>query len=153
VYQSNETGRSEIYVESFPKSGERVQVSADGGTEPLWAKNGEIFYRHDDEVRVIAPRRAGRPEFEAPRPLFTFPIASGGNQTFDVTRDGARAPRGDHSRREPPAANRDRDRLDERAKAPRATGWAMTASSPVEVAARILRGTLLQRGITLARDA
>lgn len=41
---------------------------------------------------MIAPRRAGRPEFEAPRPLFTFPIASGdtGGHTFDVTRDGAR---------------------------------------------------------------
>jgi dipeptidyl aminopeptidase/acylaminoacyl peptidase len=93
VYQSDETGRPEIYVESFPASGERVQVSSDGGTEPRWAGNGEIFYRHDDEVRVVAPRRAGRLEFDAPRSLFAFPIAPGGNsefRTFDVTRDGAR---------------------------------------------------------------
>jgi len=93
VYQSNETGRPEIYVESFPASGERVQVSADGGTEPHWAGNGEIFYRHADELRVVAPRRTGRPEFEAPRPLFTFPIVSGDNdntRTFDVTRGGGR---------------------------------------------------------------
>ncbi len=93
VYQSDETGRPEIYVEAFPASGERVQVSSDGGTEPLWAGNGEIFYRHDDEVRVALPRRAGRLEFAAPRSLFAFPIAVGGNdelRTFDVTPDGAR---------------------------------------------------------------
>jgi Tol biopolymer transport system component/tRNA A-37 threonylcarbamoyl transferase component Bud32 len=93
AYQSDETGRPEIYVESFPPSGERVQVSSDGGTQPLWAGNGEIFYRHDDEVRVVAPRRAGRLEFGAPRSLFAFPIAPTGNgelRTFDVTRDGAR---------------------------------------------------------------
>jgi serine/threonine-protein kinase len=93
VYQADETGRPEIYVESFPPSGERVQVSSDGGTQPLWAGNGEIFFRHDDEVRVVAARRAGRLEFDAPRSLFAFPIAAAGNgelRTFDVTRDGAR---------------------------------------------------------------
>ena len=93
AYQSDETGRPEIYVEAIPASGERVQVSSDGGSEPLWAGNGEIFYRHDDEVRVVAARRAGRLEFDAPRSLFAFPIAAGGNgelRTFDVTRDGAR---------------------------------------------------------------
>jgi Tol biopolymer transport system component/tRNA A-37 threonylcarbamoyl transferase component Bud32 len=93
VYQSDETGRPEIYVESFPASGERIQVSSDGGAEPLWAANGEIFYRHDDELRLVAPRRAGRSDFEAPRALFAFPIAPGASnemRTFDVTRDGAR---------------------------------------------------------------
>jgi len=93
VYQSNETGRSEIYVESLGGSEERVQVSADGGTDPLWAGNGEIFYRHDDEIRVIAPRRAGRAEFDAPRTFFSYSIASGTeseSRTFDVTRDGRR---------------------------------------------------------------
>ena len=93
VYQSDETGRPEVYVEAIPASGERVQVSSDGGSEPLWAGNGEIFYRHDDEVRVVAARRAGRLEFDAPRSLFAFPIAAGGSgelRTFDVTRDGAR---------------------------------------------------------------
>jgi serine/threonine-protein kinase len=93
AYQSDETGRAEIYVEPFPEPGERVQVSADGGSEPVWAGNGEIFYRRGDEVRVVATR-AGPPfTFEAPRTLFSFPIAAGtstGLRTFDVTRDGAR---------------------------------------------------------------
>ena len=74
-----------------PGSGSRCPPTA--GASPLWAGNGEIFYRHDDEVRVVAARRAGRLEFDAPRPLFAFPIAAGATgelRTFDVTRDGAR---------------------------------------------------------------
>ena len=94
VYQSDETGRPEIYVEAFPGPGERVQVSPDGGTEPLWARNGEIFYRHHDEIRVVATRPGERFEFDAAHTLFTFPIvpaaADDNTRTFDVTRDGKR---------------------------------------------------------------
>ena len=93
VYHSDETGRYEIYVEGFPGPAERVQVSADGGTEPLWARNGEIFYRHDDEVRVVATRLGERFEFDPPRTLFSFPIVAGilnDLRPYDVTADGKR---------------------------------------------------------------
>jgi hypothetical protein len=46
AYQSNESGRHEIYVRPFPNvdAGKR-QVSTSGGTQPLWARNGrELFY-------------------------------------------------------------------------------------------------------------
>ena len=93
VYQSDETGRTEVYVAPFPGPGERFQISADGGREPLWARNGEIFYRRGDELRVVATRRAGRFEFDSPRVLFTFPIIPGGgvtSRTFGVSADGQR---------------------------------------------------------------
>jgi len=46
AYQSNESGRFEIYVRPFPNNGARVQVSNQGGAEPLWARSGNtIFYR------------------------------------------------------------------------------------------------------------
>jgi serine/threonine-protein kinase len=46
VYQSNEGGRFEVYVRPFPNNGPRVQVSNQGGTEPIWARSGNtIFYR------------------------------------------------------------------------------------------------------------
>ncbi len=46
VYQSNETGRFEIYVRPFPASGARVQVSDNGGTEPIFGRSGRsLFYR------------------------------------------------------------------------------------------------------------
>jgi eukaryotic-like serine/threonine-protein kinase len=44
AYQSNETNRFEIYVRPFPGSGARVQVSDDGGTEPIWGKDGRLLY-------------------------------------------------------------------------------------------------------------
>jgi len=95
AYHSDETGRPEIYVESFPTPGERYQISADGGREPRWAGNGELFYRRGNELRVVATRLAGRFEFDAPRTLFTFPLlsyATGGVpvRVFDITRDGKR---------------------------------------------------------------
>jgi serine/threonine-protein kinase len=46
AYQSNESGRFEIYVRPFPGAGSRVQVSNEGGTEPVWARSGRaLFYR------------------------------------------------------------------------------------------------------------
>ena len=93
VYQSNETGRPEIYAQPYPDPGDRVQVSSDGGTDPLWARNGEIFYLHDDQMRVVSVRRTGQVEFDAARSLFSFPVLPGSihdSQTFDVTRDGSR---------------------------------------------------------------
>ena len=49
AYVSNDTGRDEIYVSPFPegRSGGQVQVSTDGGREPVWAHSGrELFYRN-----------------------------------------------------------------------------------------------------------
>ena len=93
VYQSNEIGRPEVYAQPFPGPGERVQVSSDGGTDPVWARNGEIFYLHDNEVRVVSTRGGRRVEFDAARTLFSYPIipaAMHDTKTFDVTRDGSR---------------------------------------------------------------
>jgi Tol biopolymer transport system component len=39
AYSSNQSGRYEIYVESFPTPGRRVQVSTDGGTQPRWRRD------------------------------------------------------------------------------------------------------------------
>ena len=46
AYQSNESGRGQIYVKPFPRVNDgRWQVSTDGGTRPVWARNGrELFY-------------------------------------------------------------------------------------------------------------
>jgi serine/threonine-protein kinase len=46
AYQSNETGRLEVYVRPFPDvEGGKVRVSTDGGSEPRWSHDGrELFY-------------------------------------------------------------------------------------------------------------
>ena len=45
TYLSQETGSREIYIRDYPGHGGQVTVSAGGGQEPVWAKNGEVFYR------------------------------------------------------------------------------------------------------------
>ncbi|MDX2120811.1 MAG: protein kinase [Gemmatimonadota bacterium] len=46
AFVTNESGRDEVVVQPFPGPGGRVQVSADGGTEPLWSRDGtRLFYR------------------------------------------------------------------------------------------------------------
>ncbi|MEA3244632.1 MAG: hypothetical protein U9Q74_00605 [Gemmatimonadota bacterium] len=44
AYQSNESGRMEIYVRPFPAAGARAQVTNDGGTEPIWSRDGRTLY-------------------------------------------------------------------------------------------------------------
>ncbi len=93
AYQSDETGRSEIYAEQFPGPGTRIQVSADGGTEPVWTRgSGEIFFRHGDQVCVVATHREHGLRFDAPRTLFTYPFIGGvdNNRTYDVSAEGSR---------------------------------------------------------------
>jgi len=92
AYESDETGRPEVYVEAFPGPGERHQVSADGGSEPLWARNGELFYRHDSELRVVATRSGRGFEFGAAKAVYSMAPYRGFNfdRSYDVTADGRR---------------------------------------------------------------
>ena len=46
AYQSNESGRPEIYVQSFPVASGKWQVSSSGGADPSWRADGKkLFYR------------------------------------------------------------------------------------------------------------
>ncbi len=56
AYSSNESGRFEVYVQSYPDPAEaRQRVSADGGTEPLWARDGrELFYRNGKKMMAAS---------------------------------------------------------------------------------------------------
>jgi Tol biopolymer transport system component len=73
VYFSNESGRNEIYVRSFPGPGGKWQVSTAGGSDPHWSADGrEITYRSaDQKVTAVAVKENGD-VFEAgvPQPLF-----------------------------------------------------------------------------------
>ena len=54
AYQSNESGRDEVYVRSFPELAGPYPVSRDGGTSPLWSRNGqELFYRRGDALITV----------------------------------------------------------------------------------------------------
>ncbi len=60
AYASNENGRSEVYVQSFPASGGKWQISSSGGNEPSWRGDGrEIFYRGADDKIMAVPVTTG----------------------------------------------------------------------------------------------
>src|SRR5262249_53685381 len=69
AYASDESGRSEIYVESYPGGTNRVAVSTGGGILARWSRDGkELFYVAGDAVMAAAIRPDG--SFGAPRRLF-----------------------------------------------------------------------------------
>jgi len=92
AYESNETGRSEIYIQAFPDGGRKRQISNDGGTEPTWSSNGrELFYRNGDRMMSAEIATSG-PSPTLPRPLFEglYTRLPWGVRNYDVSPDGQR---------------------------------------------------------------
>jgi Tol biopolymer transport system component len=86
AYQSDESGRPEIYVRSFPDTGGKWQISSDGGTVPLWSGDGrEIFYLNGN--RIMAVTIDSETGFSAGKPRLLFEIKEVPLR-YDVTPDG-----------------------------------------------------------------
>ena len=96
AYESNESGRLEIYVRPFPDvNGGRWQVSPGGGRMPLWSRDGrELFYVSPDGAMMVSRVEAGRTWVAAtPVQLFRgdYLFTTGPNtRTFDIAPDGKR---------------------------------------------------------------
>jgi len=101
AYCSNETKRPQVYVQAFPGPGAKVQVSSEGGTDPVWKRNGgELYFRNADKMMAITVSTA--PTFEAgyPRTLWEGHYSHGmstscgppgaTSSNYDVTADGRR---------------------------------------------------------------
>src|SRR6266849_5383803 len=70
-YISDESGRFEIYVQTYPGPGGKWQISTEGGAEPAWNRNGrELFYRSGD--KMMAVDIATRTGFGADKPRMLF---------------------------------------------------------------------------------
>jgi Tol biopolymer transport system component len=92
VYQSNESGRFEIYVRPFPQPGGKWQVSTEGGRFPVWSADGkEIFYvRDDNRLAAVPVRTESGIELGTPQPLFEVRLRSVLGRAYDVSADGKR---------------------------------------------------------------
>jgi Tol biopolymer transport system component len=96
AYASNETGKWEIYVTSFPDARGKWQVSTGGGEQPRWRGDGkELFYLSADGKMMAAPVTLGA-GFNAGTPVALFqatprqPVTNADLFVYDVTRDGQR---------------------------------------------------------------
>lgn len=79
AYQSNESGRQDVYVQPFPGPGEKRRISIDGGTHVRWRPGGkELFYIAPDGRLMVVPIRVGPnghdPEIGTSEALFAPPL-------------------------------------------------------------------------------
>jgi serine/threonine protein kinase len=95
AYASDESGRYEVYVTLYPPNGSRVQISTDGGTQPVWrGDEKELFYvAPGDRITSVAIEQiAGAIKPGAARVIAEIPLrpAHEDEREYDVTRDGQR---------------------------------------------------------------
>jgi Tol biopolymer transport system component len=92
AYGSIESGRPEVYVQGFPRSSGKWQVSTEGAREPLWSRDGrELFYRtQEGNLKVVAVTLG--PVFSAGKanPVYSGPFRMGGRTNYDITPEGGR---------------------------------------------------------------
>jgi Tol biopolymer transport system component len=96
AYQSNESGRMEIWVQSFPGPGGKLQVSSNGGAQVRWRRDGkELFYiALDGQLMSVPIRLTNGESVEAGTPVALFATHIGGAvqgaypQYYAVSPDG-----------------------------------------------------------------
>jgi serine/threonine protein kinase len=93
AYTSDESNRDEVYVRAFPGPGIKLQVSSQGGIQPLWARSGkQLFYRWGDQVWGVEVRTEGNFTVGKPHLLFEKPGYSidAPIRGYDLSLDGQR---------------------------------------------------------------
>jgi serine/threonine-protein kinase len=87
AYMSDESGQPEIYVRSFPEGGSRIQISAGGGTRPVWSRDGKTLYYREGS-RMAAATVVRDPALRVVSRQMLFDGAY--DREFDVSPDGSR---------------------------------------------------------------
>lgn len=101
AYCSNESGALQVYVQAFPGPGAKIQVSNDGGTDPVWRRDGaELFYRSGDSMMAVSMATGGTLSASRPQELWKGKYSHGmssscglpglSSSNYDVTPDGQR---------------------------------------------------------------
>ena len=96
AYSSNESGRWEVYVTSFPDARGKWQVSTNGGEQPRWRGDGKEIYFMSLEAKLMAASVDTKTEFESGTPTVLFQtdpherVATTEVIVYDVSRDGQR---------------------------------------------------------------
>ncbi len=93
AYDSEESGRKEVYAASFPSFKDKRQVSSGGGCQPEWRKDGkELFYLSlDGRMMSVTLKGDTSMETSAPKALFRASIRVDTiNSQYAVSKDGTR---------------------------------------------------------------
>jgi serine/threonine-protein kinase len=94
AYSSDESGQAEVYMDSYPRPGQRLTISSGGGVHPVWRGDGrELYYWRNGAlvaVRLGASVGGAPPAPVAQTELFRAPYNVGVNTMYDVSPDGQR---------------------------------------------------------------
>jgi Tol biopolymer transport system component len=96
AYQSDESGRYEVYVRPFPGPGGQWQISTEGGTSPRWRADGKELYYVAPDLKlmaavVVTQNAAQGPTLTpgTPEAMFqTHIVQAPSKPQYDVARDG-----------------------------------------------------------------
>jgi dipeptidyl aminopeptidase/acylaminoacyl peptidase len=86
AYVSDESGRQEVYVASFPEATRRLRVTSEGGSQPRWSRDGkELFYIHAGHLIAVPVTGGGDAlAFGQGKALFALSLFVYGDTGFDV---------------------------------------------------------------------
>ena len=96
AYESDESGRFEIYVQTFPDLARKERISIGGGTAPVWRGDGRELFFSSPDGRLMAARIASsgtQPDRDTPSVLFAMPAGPsfyGTAWPYAASRDGQR---------------------------------------------------------------
>jgi eukaryotic-like serine/threonine-protein kinase len=91
AYQSDESGRDEVYIARFPDLTDKTAVSTRGGGYPVWSADGrELFYRQGTAMMAVPVDVSGTLKVGPAELLFDDPsyVGTSGDLRYDVSRDG-----------------------------------------------------------------
>jgi serine/threonine-protein kinase len=92
AYISDASGRDDVYVRPYPGPGREEIVSGGGGTEPVWSRDGELFYWNNDQLFAVTIRAKPQLTVGTPRPLlrgaYVRSPAETGQPNYSVFPDG-----------------------------------------------------------------
>jgi eukaryotic-like serine/threonine-protein kinase len=88
-YMSNETGDWQVWLQPYPRTGAKFQVTTDGGRSPMWLPDGRLVFEHDSSIATIRVEGVSTPMFSRPElhPISGFiqPLL---RRSWDVTPEG-----------------------------------------------------------------
>jgi len=92
AFQASDSGRSEVYLTKFPHPAARYQVSQDGGTQPVWSRDGKTLYylNASQQLVSVSVQAAGDSvQLGTPKVLFQTGVRTSiSSDGYDVGRDG-----------------------------------------------------------------
>ena len=89
AYQSDESGRNEVYARSFPGPGGKWQISTGGGDHPVWSKKDRQLFFRSSEGMMVASYTTNDEAFVASKPRL-WAAKKGLGDFFDLAPDGKR---------------------------------------------------------------